>query len=122
VNKFLFLVLLLISLAARSEDWIVISTDNTSKLFLSNEKSITVKGKKLIKIKSTFNDYRDLMGLKYNSTISIYVTSCELDLVDSKQQFAFNDNELVWTFPETNKREKASLAIPKEALDYVCNY
>ena len=122
MNKFLFLVLLLISLAARSEDWIVISTDNTSKLFLSNEKSITVKGKKLIKIKSTFNDYRDLMGLKYNSTISIYVTSCELDLVDSKQQFAFNDNELVWTFPETNKREKASLAIPKEALDYVCNY
>jgi hypothetical protein len=120
VGKTLFFILLFLSLAARAESWVLVSSDDSSKVFLSYEKKFTVQGKKSFKLKFVFNGYRDLMGLKYNSTESLYVISCDLDLIYSKQQFAFDDVELVWTFPETNKHEKASTALPKDVLEEVC--
>ncbi len=120
MNKIFFIILLFTSLTARSEDWSLVSTDNSLKIFLSNEKTITKNGKKLFKVKSIFNDYRDLMGLKYNLAINLYVISCELDLLDYKQQFAFNNDELIWTFPGSTKVEKASIEIPKKVLEQIC--
>lgn len=46
--------------------------------------------------------------------------SCELDLLDYKQQFAFNNDELIWTFPGSTKAEKASIEIPKKVLEQIC--
>ena len=115
------MILLVTSFSARGEDWVLISTDNSSQIFLSDEKIIKEGSKKRFKVKSIFKNDRDLMGLKYNSTVNHYVISCELDLVSVRQQFAFNDEELVWIFPESNKDERASLEIPKKALEEVCS-
>lgn len=121
MNKIFFIILLFTSLTARSEDWTLVSTDNSSKIFLSNEKTITENGKKFFKVKSIFNEYRDLMGLKYNRAINLYVISCELNLLNYKQQFAFHNDELIWTFPASTKVEQASIEIPKKVLEQVCH-
>jgi hypothetical protein len=60
------------------------------------------------------------MGLKYNLAINLYVISCEFDLLDYKQQFAFNNDELIWTCPGSTKAEKASIEIPKKVLEQIC--
>lgn len=120
MNKIFLIILLFNSAFARAEDWKLISTDNLSNTFLSNEKIIDLDNKKRFKVKSIFKNSRDIMGLQYNSTITSFIISCELDLINARQQFAFNGNELVWTFPESTKDERASAEIPKKALEEVC--
>ena len=115
------MVLLFTSFSAKSADWLLISTDNSSEIFLSDEKITDTEGKKPFKVKIDFKNSRDIMGLKYNSMTKLYVISCKLDLVNFRQQFAFNNDELVWTFPESTKDEKASLEIPLKVLEEVCN-
>ena len=75
------MILLVTSVSARGEEWTLISTDDSSQTFLSYEKIIKEDSKKRFRVKSIFKNYRDLMGLQYNSTINSYVISCELDLV-----------------------------------------
>ena len=121
LNKILLAVLLFSSVFARSEDWTEASFDNSTQVLLSKEKNIKADGKKRFKVKSIFKNYRDIMGLQYNSTITEYTISCETDSVSAKQQFAFNNDELVWTFPEFNKEVKASLEMSRKVLEKVCS-
>ena len=121
LNKILLVILLFSSVFARSEDWTETSIDNSTQVLLSKEKNLSADGKKRFKVKSIFKNYRDIMGLQYNSTVTQYTISCESDSVSAKQQFAFNNDELVWTFPEFNKEVKASLEISGKLLEKVCS-
>jgi hypothetical protein len=121
LNKIVFMILLINCVAATAEEWTETSNDNSAQIFLSKEKNSNSDVKKRFKVKSVFKNNRDIMGLQYNSTITLYTVSCELDLVSSKQQFAYNNDELVWTYPEFNKEVKASLEMSGKILDKVCS-
>ena len=121
INKIVFMILLINCVATTAEEWTETSNDNSAQVFLSKEKNSNSDIKKRFKVKSVFNNNRDIMGLQYNSTITQYTVSCELDLVSSKQQFAYNNDELVWTYPEFNKEVKASLEMSGKILDKVCS-
>ncbi len=115
------MILLINCVAATAEEWTETSNDNSAQVFLSKEKNSNSDIKKRFKVKSVFNNNRDIMGLQYNSTITQYTVSCELDLVSSKQQFAYNNDELVWTYPEFDKEVKASLEMSGKILEKVCS-
>jgi len=121
LNKIVFMILLINCVAATAEEWTETSNDNSAQIFLSKEKNSNSDVKKRFKVKSVFKNNRDIMGLQYNSTITLYTVSCELDLVSSKQQFAYNIDELVWTYPVFNKEVKASLEMSGKILDKVCS-
>lgn len=121
LNKIVFMILLNNCVVATAEEWTETSNDNSAQIFLSKEKNSNLDIKKRFKVKSVFKNNRDIMGLQYNSTITLYTVSCELDLVSSKQQFAYNNDELVWTYPEFNKEVKASLEMSGKILDKVCS-
>ncbi len=121
LNKIVFMILLINCVAATAEEWTETSNDNSAQVFLSKEKNSNSGVKKRFKVKSVLKNNRDIMGLQYNSTITLYTVSCELDLVSSKQQFAYNNDELVWTYPEFNKEVKASLEMSGKILDKVCS-
>ena len=121
LNKIVFMILLINCVAATAEDWTETSNDNSAQVFLSKEKNSNSGVKKRFKVKSVLKNNRDIMGLQYNSTITLYTVSCELDLVSSKQQFAYNNDELVWTYPEFNKEVKASLEMSGKILEKVCS-
>jgi hypothetical protein len=121
LNKIVFMILLNNCVVATAEEWTETSNDNSAQIFLSKEKNSNSDIKKRFKVKSVFKNNRDIMGLQYNSTITLYTVSCELDLVSSKQQFAYNNDELVWTYPEFNKEVKASLEMSGKILDKVCS-
>ena len=121
LNKIVFMILLNYSVAAVAEEWTETSNDNSAQVFLSKEKISNSGVKKRFKVKSVLKNNRDIMGLQYNSTITLYTVSCELDLVSSKQQFAYNNDELVWTYPEFNKEVKASLEMSGKILEKVCS-
>jgi hypothetical protein len=61
------------------------------------------------------------MGLAYNISADEYLFSCESNLILAKQQFLFNDEELVWTFPKIIKSEKISTKIHDESFKAACN-
>ena len=121
LNKIVFMILLINCVAATAEEWTETSNDNSAQVFLSKEKISNSGVKKRFKVKSVLKNNRDIMGLQYNSTITLYTVSCELDLVSSKQQFAYNNDELVWTYPEFNKEVKASLEMSGKILEKVCS-
>ena len=121
LNKIVFMILLNNCVVATAEEWTETSNDNSAQIFLSKEKNSNSDIKNRFKVKSVFKNNRDIMGLQYNSTITLYTVSCELDLVSSKQQFAYNNDELVWTYPEFNKEVKASLEMSGKILDKVCS-
>ena len=121
INKIVFMTLLINCVAATAEEWTETSNDNSAQVFLSKEKISNSGVKKRFKVKSVLKYHRDIMGLQYNSTITLYTVSCELDLVSSKQQFAYNNDELVWTYPEFNKEVKASLEMSGKILEKVCS-
>ena len=121
LNKIVFMILLINCVAATAEEWTETSNDNSAQIFLSKEKNSNSGVKKRFKVKSVLKNNRDIMGLQYNSTITLYTVSCELDLVSSKQQFAYNNDELVWTYPEFNKEVKASLEMSGKILEKVCS-
>ena len=74
-----------------------------------------------MQVKSVYKNQRDLMGLSYNVSNNEYLYSCESNLALEKQQFLFNDEELVWTFPKVINPEKITIKIPDEPLKVACN-
>ncbi len=115
------MILLINCVATTAEEWTETSNDNSAQVFLSKEKISNSGVIKRFKVKSVLKNNLDNMGLQYNSTITLYTVSCELDLVSSKQQFAYNNDELVWTYPEFNKEVKASLEMSGKILEKVCS-
>jgi len=122
VNKIIFMNFLFAPIAALSSDWITLSQDDQSRVFISVDPLDKVSPREVrVQVKSVYTNQRDLMGLSYNVSKNEYLYSCESNLALEKQQFLFNDEELVWTFPKVINPEKINIKIPDEPLKVACN-
>ena len=120
-NKLILAALVLISSVASAEDWVPLSSDEASTIFMSASPAAPAQASQVrLHIKLVYKRQRDLMGLAYNTTKNDYLISCASNEILSKQQFLFHDAELVWTFPESTKREMAGADIPQAALSKAC--
>jgi hypothetical protein len=122
VNKIIFVNFLFAPIAALSSDWIALSQDDQSRVFISVDPLDKVSPREVrVQVKSVYTNQRDLMGLSYNVSKNEYLYSCESNLALEKQQFLFNDEELVWTFPKVINPEKINIKMPDEPLKVACN-
>ena len=122
VNKIIFVNFLFVPIAALSSDWISLSQDDQSRVFISVDSLDKASTREVqVQVKSVYKNQRDLMGLSYNVSNNEYLYSCESNLALEKQQFLFNDEELVWTFPKVINPEKITIKIPDEPLKVACN-
>ena len=122
VNKIIFVNFLFVPTAVLSSDWIFLSQDDQSRVFISVDSLDKVSPREVrVQVKSVYTNQRDLMGLSYNVSKNEYLYSCESNLALEKQQFLFNDEELVWTFPKVVNLEKINIKMPDEPLKVACN-
>jgi hypothetical protein len=122
VNKIIFVNFLFVPIAALSSDWISLSQDDQSRVFISVDSLDKASPREVqVQVKSVYKNQRDLMGLSYNVSNNEYLYLCESNLALEKQQFLFNDEELVWTFPKVINPEKINIKIPDEPLKVACN-
>ena len=122
VNKIIFVNFLFVPTAVLSSDWIFLSQDDQSRVFISVDPLDKVSPREVrVQVKSVYTNQRDLMGLSYNVSKNEYLYSCESNLALEKQQFLFNDEELVWTFPKVVNLEKINIKMPDEPLKVACN-
>jgi len=122
VNKIIFVNFLFAPIAALSSDWIALSQDDQTRVFISVDPLDKVSPREVrVQVKSVYTNQRDLMGLSYNVSKNEYLYSCESNLALEKQQFLFNDEELVWTFPKVINPEKINIKMPDEPLKVACN-
>jgi hypothetical protein len=122
VNKIIFVNFLFAPIAALSSDWIALSQDDQSRVFISVDPLDKVSPREVrVQVKSVYTNQHDLMGLSYNVSKNEYLYSCESNLALEKQQFLFNDEELVWTFPKVINPEKINIKMPDEPLKVACN-
>ena len=121
MKTLMFAVLLCLSVAARGEDWILISADDTARIFVDASSIIRgPSGETRFTLKFAYQDRRDMMSLEYNAALKKLVVACEQGLVLHQQQFLLNDDEVVWTFPESAKPEKAGKELPEAVIRKVC--
>jgi hypothetical protein len=122
VNKIIFVNFLFVPTAVLSSDWIFLSQDDQSRVFISVDPLDKVSPREVrVQVKSVYTNQHDLMGLSYNVSKNEYLYSCESNLALEKQQFLFNDEELVWTFPKVVNPEKINIKMPDEPLKVACN-
>jgi hypothetical protein len=122
IGKIIFVNFLFVPIAALSSDWIPLTQDDQSRVFISLDPLGKASPREVrVQVKSIYTNQRDLMGLSYNISNNEYLYSCESNLALEKQQFLFNDEELVWTFPKVINPEKINIKIPDEPLKMACN-
>jgi len=122
IGKIIFVNFLFVPIAALSSDWIPLTQDDQSRVFISLDPLGKASPREVrVQVKSIYTNQRDLMGLSYNISNNEYLYSCESNLALEKQQFLFNDEELVWTFPKVINPEKINIKIPDEPLKVACN-
>jgi len=122
IGKIIFVNFLFAPIAALSSDWIPLTQDDQSRVFISLVPLDKASPREVrVQVKSFYTNRRDLMGLSYNISKNEYLYSCESNLALEKQQFLFNDEELVWTFPKVINPEKINIKIPDEPLKVACN-
>jgi hypothetical protein len=122
IHKIIFASFLFVSTSAFSSDWIFLSEDDKSRVFISIDSLDKASPKEArVQVKSIYTNQRDMMGLSYNISKNEYLYSCESNLALEKQQYLFDDEELVWTFPKIIKTEKINIEIPEEPLKVACN-
>lgn len=121
MKKLIFLGLLFFSALAKSEDWIPLSSDELSSTFIHVSSVQRASPKQVqFQIKQVFRSARDMMGLQHNAASTNYTISCQSGLVLLQQKFLLNDDDIVWTFPASNNKQKAKLELSDEVLDKVC--
>lgn len=121
MNKLVFTALLLVSAWSRAEDWVLLSSDGASRILLdaaSIERNASNEVR--FQVRRTLGAQRDMMGLGYNATQSRYVLACESGQILFRQQFLLQGEEVVWTFPESGKPQKAGDELPEAVLSTVC--
>ena len=122
MRNIIFVNFLFAPAAALCSDWIALSQDDQSRVFISLDPLDKSSPREVrVQVKSIYTNQRDLMGLSYNISKNEYLYSCESNLALEKQQFLFNDEELVWTFPKVIHPEKINIKIPDEPLKVACN-
>ena len=121
MKKILTLVLLFLSLSAKGDDWVFVSSDELSRTFLDASSIKRTSSKQIdFQIKQVFNSQRDMMGLQHNAAVTNYKISCQLGLILFQQKFLLNDDEIVWTHPASNKKQKAALELSDEVVGKIC--
>lgn len=121
MKKLIFLGLLFFSALAKSEDWLQLSSDELSSTFLDASSVKRASPKQVqFQIKRVFRSPRDMMGLQHNAAFTKYTVSCQSGLILLRQKFLLNDDEIVWTFPASNEKQKVKLELSDAVIDKVC--
>ncbi len=121
MKKILSTALLCISFSAQANDWVLLSSDELSKTFLDTSSIKRTSSKQIdFQIKQVFRSQRDMMGLQHNAALMNYKISCQLGLILFQQKFLLNDDEIVWTHPASNKKQKATLELSDEVVGKIC--
>jgi hypothetical protein len=121
MRKFVVAAALVLSTSAHAEDWVLLSSDDTSRTLL-DAASVQRKSSDEVRfqIQRVHSAQKDMMGLQYNITRSRYLLNCQSGLVLFRQQFLLQDDEVVWTFPESDKAQKASMELPDGVMADIC--
>jgi hypothetical protein len=121
MKKILFAALLCLSFSAKGDDWVLLSSDELSKTFLDTSSIKRTSSKQIdFQIKQVFSSQRDMMGLQHNAARINYKISCQLGLILFQQKFLLNDDEIVWTHPASDKKQKATLELSDEVIGKIC--
>jgi hypothetical protein len=121
MKKILFTALLCLPFSAQANDLVLLSSDELSKTFLDTSSIKRSSSKQIdFQIKQVFNSQRDMMGLQHNAVVINYKISCQLGLILFQQKFLLNDDEVVWTHPASNKKQKAALELSDEVVGKIC--
>ncbi len=121
MNKFVVAWCLLVSAWARAADWVpVASSDDTRILLDAASVERTASNEVRFQLRRLLGGQRDMMGLGYNATQSRYVLSCDSGQILFRQQFLLQGEEVVWTFPESSKPQKAGDELPETLLETLC--
>ena len=122
MRNIIFVNFLFLPTVALSSNWIFLTEDEQLRVFFSVDSLDKASPREVqVQVKSVYKNQRDLMGLSYNVSNNEYLYSCESNLALEKQQFLFNDEELVWTFPKVVNLEKINIKMPDEPLKVACN-
>lgn len=121
MRKFVVAAALVLSTSAHAEDWVLLSSDDSSRTLL-DAASVQRKSSDEVRfqIQRVHSAQKDMMGLQYNITRSRYLLDCQSGLVLFRQQFLLQDDEVVWTFPESDKAQKASMELPDGVMAHIC--
>jgi hypothetical protein len=121
MRKFVVAVALVLSTSAHAENWVLLSSDDSSRTLL-DAASVQRKSSDEVRfqIQRVHSAQKDMMGLQYNITRSRYLLNCQSGLVLFRQQFLLQDDEVVWTFPESDKAQKASMELPDGVMADIC--
>ena len=121
MKKFIFLVLIFFSPWAKSADWVLLSNDELSSTFLDVHSVKRTSSKQVqFQIKLIFRSQRDMMRLLHPPASTNYKISCKCGLILFRQKFLLNDDEIVWTHPASDKKQKVELELSDEVLKKVC--
>jgi hypothetical protein len=121
MKKILFAAFLCLSFSAKGNDLVLLSSDELSKTFLDTSSIKRTSSKQIdFQIKQVFRSQRDMMGLQHNAAVINYKISCQLGLIFFQQKFLLNDDEVVWTHPASNKKQKAALELSDEVVGKIC--
>jgi hypothetical protein len=121
MKKILFTALLCLSFSAQANDLVLLSSDELSKTFLDTSSIKRTFSKQIdFQTKQVFRSQRDMMGLQHNAAVTNYKISCQLGLILFQQKFLLNDDEIVWTHPASNKKQKLTLELSDEVVGKIC--
>ena len=121
MKKILFAAILCLSFSAKANDWVLLSSDELSKTFLDTSSIKRSSSKQIdFQIRQVFSSQRDMMGLQHNAAVTNYKISCQLGLILFQQKFLLNDDEVVWTHPASNKKQKLRLELSDEVVGKIC--
>ncbi len=106
---------------ARSDDWVLLSSDELSNTFF-NASSVKRSSSKQVQFqtKVIYRSQRDMMGLQHTAALTNYTASCQSGQILFRQKFLLNDDEIVWTFPASDKKQKITMELSDEVLGKVC--
>ena len=121
MKKILFVVFLCLSFSAKGNGLVLLSSDELSKTFLDTSSIKRSSSKQIdFQIRQVFNSQRDMMGLQHNAAVINYKISCQLGLILFQQKFLLNNDEVVWTHPASNKKQKLTLGLSDEVVGKIC--
>lgn len=121
MKKIIFLAFVFLSALAKADDLILLSSDEVSSTFLDASSVKRISSQQVqFQIKQIYRSQRDMMGLQHNAASTKYTVACQSGLIHSRQKFLLNEDEIVWTFPASNKKQKAKLELSDEVLEKIC--
>lgn len=102
-------------------DWVPVASGDTGRILLdaaSVERNASNEVR--FQVRRILSSQQDMMGLGYNATQSRYVLSCDAGQILFRQQFLLQGDEVVWTFPESSKPQRAGDELPEILLETLC--